>query len=174
MTKRSIVIIVILSIVTSIAGWWLAQPVAPSDVRDVPRTTAQKVRLSPPRSPAPRVDALPPAKPDTAKVPAKPEGPLARLFADREKAFKLTATQLQGYLSANKRNAESLLAALRLTGDLQFLQEAARNLPQDASVQLELALRSGDSGERLRALEAMRQADPENALADYLSAVEHL
>jgi hypothetical protein len=174
MNLRSVLILFLLLIITGIAGWWLAQPVPPFEVPSVPRTIAPKVALHPPQLPAPKVDLPPHGKPIAAQGPTKPEGPLARFFADPNRAFKLTPEQLQTYLTTNKRNAESLLAALRLTSDIQFLQEAARHFPNDPTVQLELALRSGEPGERQRALEALSQADPDNALGDYLLGLEHL
>lgn len=156
--------------VIALLGWKMAgaPPVEVSSPLHKP------LALKAPTAPAPRIappnrsSAKPPA------VPTKPTGPLARLFENQSKAFKLTPAQLQAYLATHKRNAESLLAATRLSGEMAFLQEAARNFPADPAVQLELALRSEVPEERQRALEALRQVDPDNALADHLSAFEHL
>jgi hypothetical protein len=98
---------------------------------------------------------------------------LSQLFKDNGKRLKLSATQLKAYLSKNGRNAESLLAAMRLTGDIAFLREAAQRFPNDAAVQTEVALRSGVAAERRRAIDAMKALDPENALGDHLSALDH-
>lgn len=153
---------------------WLGWRMAEAPQVEVPKTVHRTTPLKAPRSPAPKID-LPILAFETPRpLPPQPEGPLTRLFADPAQSFRLSPTQLQAYLAANKRNAESLLTATRLTGELEFLQEAARRFPADPRVQLELALRSEVPEERKRALEALRQADPENALADYLAAFERL
>ena len=156
--------------VIALWGWKMADapPVEVAGIAHKP------MALKAPRTPAPRVAPPGSSSEPPASVPLKPEGPLARLFANPNQAFRLQADQLQAYLAINKRNAESLLAASRLTGEMAFLQEAARNFPADPAVQLELALRSKVPEERQRALESLRQADPDNALADHLSAFEHL
>lgn len=174
MSARLLLIIATLLLVTGILGWRFAQPVSGPEVQEVARANATKVRVSAPRSPAPKTDPPPPMKPDTGEPVVKPQGPLVRFFENPDKHLKLTPQQLQSYLTSNKRNAESLLAAMRLTGDLTFLREAAKNFPNDAAVQLELAFRSGEPAERRRALDALKQLDPANALSDYLSALEHL
>jgi hypothetical protein len=174
MTRRSLLILAALLLITGLLGWRFAQPVTRPEVKEQPRTHGAGRRIEPPKSPAPKVSPPPPMKADTGRPAAKPEGPLARFFEQPDKLLKLTPAQLQSYLASNKRNAESLLAAMRLTGDLTFLREAAKNFPNDAAVQLELAFRSGIPGERRRALDALKRIDPANALSDYLSALEHL
>lgn len=156
--------------VIALWGWKMAEA-PPVEVAGI---THKPMALKAPRTPAPRVAPPGSSSEPPPSVPLKPEGPLARLFANPNQAFRLQADQLQAYLAINKRNAESLLAASRLTGEMAFLQEAARNFPADPAVQLELALRSEVPEERQRALEALRQVDPDNALADHLSAFEHL
>ncbi len=156
--------------VIALLGWKMAE----SPPVEVARTAHKPLSLKAPRAPVPRVAPPSRSSKTTSSAPSKPTGPLARLFENQSKAFQLTPAQLQAYLATNKRNAESLLAATRLSGEMAFLQEAARNFPADPAVQLELALRSEVPEERQRALEALRQADPDNALADHLSAFEHL
>lgn len=84
----------------------------------------------------------------------------------------LTVEKLRDYLAANQRNAESLVTASRLTNDLALLREAVTRFPGDARAQFDLALRSTDPEERARAAEALRTADPNNAMGAYLSAAE--
>lgn len=84
----------------------------------------------------------------------------------------LKLEQLRAYLAANQRNAESLVTASRVTNDLSLLREAVARFPGDARAQLDLALRTSDPQERARALEALRAADPNNAMGSYLSAAE--
>jgi hypothetical protein len=152
------------------AGWWFGQ----SGVDDAePAKVPVASKVLPPKLPAPAIKPLPPSAPMDA-APTKLEGPLARLMKNPETSLKLTAAQLSTYLAQNRRNAESLLAAFCLTGDLAFLREAAQKFPTNAAVQTELALRSTDETERRQAIDSMRRADPANALGDYLSALDHL
>ena len=141
---------------------------------DTARSSASIAQqVSPPKLPAPAIHPLPPTAP-MAAAPTQPEGPLARLLRNPETSLKLTAEQLGPYLVQNQRSAESLLAAFRLTGDLAFLSQADQAFPSNVMVQTELALRSEDETERRHAIDAMRRADPANALGDYLSAHDHL
>ncbi|MDB6120572.1 MAG: hypothetical protein JWO08_4353 [Verrucomicrobiaceae bacterium] len=89
------------------------------------------------------------------------------------KNVKLTPEQLQTYLMENKRNAESLLIASRVSDDPNLLREAAKLAPGDPRVQFELATRGATDGERRAGIQALKQAAPDNAMGDYLSAMEH-
>lgn len=173
MKARTLFITVGVIGLAAFAGWRVAQPSAYAPGKaETPRTVAQKVRVAPPQLPAPPVEAPPPVKPAENPAPGKPEGPLARFMQNLD-LLKLNVGQLQGYLTENQRNAESLLAAYRLSGDLALLREAAAKFPHDPAVQLEVAFRSGDPVERRNAIDALRRSDPENALGDYLSALDH-
>jgi hypothetical protein len=87
---------------------------------------------------------------------------------------KLTADQVQSYLNANRRNAGSLLAAFRTTEDPALLREAMQNYPNDPQVGFEAAIRKDASpGERRQWLDILKQSAPENALPNYLSALDH-
>jgi hypothetical protein len=160
----------LLTLMVGYAGWWFGK--SGTDRAELPKS-AGVTHVGRPQLPAPAIKPLPPAAPVDAGL-SKPEGPLARLMKNPETSLKLTAAQLSTYLSANRRNAESLLAAFRLAGDLAFLREAAQKFPDNATVQTELALRSTDENERRQAIDSMRRADPANALGDYLSALDHL
>ena len=94
---------------------------------------------------------------------------LARVLGEGE---KLTLERLRDYLAVNRRNAESLVTASRLTGDLAMLREAVTKFPSDARAQFELANRSPDAAERERAAQALIAADPENAMGSYMAAIE--
>jgi hypothetical protein len=94
---------------------------------------------------------------------------------------KLTSEQIAPFLAQNHRNAASLLAAYRATGDRAYLLEAMERFPKDPGVAL-LAfyrgipsgdLRAAASEQRRQWLETFQQAAPDNALADYLSAFDH-
>jgi hypothetical protein len=89
---------------------------------------------------------------------------------------RLTLAQIAPYLNANRRDAQSLIAASRLTGELDLLREAVEQYPADPQVQFAAYFafrenaRPDDQRERLEALKA---SAPDNALANYLTAQEH-
>jgi hypothetical protein len=90
------------------------------------------------------------------------------------KKARLTLAQAAPYLAANGRNAASLLAAFRTTGDSALLTEALQKYSDDPRVPFEAAICNESSPQQRRAaLDAFKQAAPENALAGYLSALEH-
>jgi hypothetical protein len=160
-----------LCLVIAWLGWRLAQSRV---IQTPPKTSAVPLQVKRPALPAPKVPPLPQAREASASAPGEVAGPLSQLFKDNSKGLKLSVAQLATYLSKNGRNAESLLAAMRLTGDIAFLTEAAQKFPNDAAVQTEIALRSGVHGERRRAIDAMKVLDPDNALGHHLSALDHL
>jgi hypothetical protein len=123
--------------------------------------------------PASRIQAA------TAPLEAPPEEPratnlIARLFKNGE-APKLTAEQIESYLATNRRNPESLLAAFRVTKDKAFLKEAQEKFPHDPRVNFNAVAfalhEDAPSEERLQSAEAFKQSAPDNAMANYLSAL---
>lgn len=87
---------------------------------------------------------------------------------------KLTTQQVEGYLKDNNRSAASLLAAFRTTGDQALLEEAMKNFPNDPEVVFEAAFKNDASPEQRRQwLDAFEKSDPNNSLANYLSAHEY-
>jgi len=140
---------------------------------EVNRPVVKTKKVALPALPAPELAPMPAATPPPVVLPEKPTGgPLARLLKETQ-LFKLTPAQLSKYLSENQGNAEALLALFRLTGDMSSLLQAANQFPNDPQVQLQLALSSSDATERRRGIEALRKNDPDNALGDYLSALDH-
>ena len=97
------------------------------------------------------------------------------LFARfKNKSPKLTAEQVEAYLKANGRKASSLLAAYRTSGDPALLQEAMQKYPNDPQVAFEAALDKNLSPEQQRQwLNTFEQSAPDNALANYLSALNY-
>ena len=140
---------------------------------EVDRPVVKTVKVALPALPAPELAPMPAATPPPVMLPEKPTGgPIARLLKETQ-LFKLTPAQLSKYLSENQGNAEALLAVFRLTGDMSSLLQAANQFPNDPQVQLQLALSSSDATERRRGIDALRKNDPDNALGDYLSALDH-
>ncbi|HEX4644348.1 MAG TPA: hypothetical protein VH598_01940 [Verrucomicrobiae bacterium] len=107
-------------------------------------------------------------------LPDKTTTNLLTRLCHGEQPPKLTAEQVEPYLAANHRNAASLLAAFRTTGDAAFLEEAMQKYPKDPRVNLAAIFKPGSSPEdRRQALENFKQSDPGNSLANYLSAKDY-
>jgi hypothetical protein len=89
---------------------------------------------SPPRLklPAPAISLIHQAEADATPQPSR-----IKKLLNGEELPEIRAEQLDGYLAANHRNAASLLAALRLTGNRAFLNEAAEQAPNDPRVAYE-------------------------------------
>jgi hypothetical protein len=92
----------------------------------------------------------------------------------RGDGIELTPEQISAFLTANHRNAESLLAAFRTSKDLTYLREAKERFPDDPRVQFAAIFRSDSTEERSQWLDSLRQTAPDNALPDYLSALDDL
>ena len=145
----------ILSLAALSIAWWAGNRAGESS------------RYSPPIvNPAP-VKNSPPSFIEASAPPLSPT-PLATIL--NHGAPKISLSQLHDYLQANHRDAESLLAASRLTGDLDLAREAARKFPDDPLVHFALATRSDDPTEKGRAIEALTRTDPNNSLGPYLAA----
>jgi RNA polymerase sigma factor (sigma-70 family) len=94
-----------------------------------------------------------------------------RLIAD---PLKVTAAQLEGYLKTHHRDAGSLLAAFRVSHDPALLAEAMQKYPKDPQVDFEAAFQSNATPEERRQwLNAFETAAPNNALPNYLSALDY-
>ncbi len=133
-------------------------------------------RHTPPKLPAPKLTPRPPEVNPTDA----PALPLVNQVLLGRATNRVVLAQLDFYLQANQRNAASLLAAAsvcaesRPGADLDILREAVQAFPDDPRVLLDWLL-WGDAppAERRQALDAFVQAAPQNALADYLSALDH-
>src|SRR5258708_2343565 len=123
---------------------------------------------------APRLPALPMEAAANA-LPTE-DLPSTNLYARfKDQAPKLTADQVEAFLKANGRKASSLLAAYRTSGDPALLKEAMEKYPNDPHVAFEAAIGKDLPPEQRREwLNAFKQAAPENALANYLSAREYI
>src|SRR5690349_1967437 len=82
-----------------------------------PAVAEQKARL---RLPAPRITSTPTVNESPDEL--RPTNLYTRLV--NGDVPKLSAEQIETYLTQNKRNAESLLAAFRASSDPAFLKEA--------------------------------------------------
>ena len=149
------------------------------------------------RHPAPARTELPPAAAPIAVVPDLPtprattvttETPFAQvqgqqttnLMARILELPALTLDQLKTYLEANHRDADSLLAAYQATHERALLDEAIARYPNDPRVAYNAWSRSQPDANdpdalkaRRQALDLLKQAAPDNALANYLSAANY-
>ncbi len=90
-------------------------------------------RVPKPRLPAPRMST----RAALLEAPAEnlqPTNAFARLLNNDGSPPELRRAQIEVYLAANRRSAESLLTAFRLTGDRALLQEASEKHPNDPRV----------------------------------------
>jgi RNA polymerase sigma factor (sigma-70 family) len=86
---------------------------------------------------------------------------------------KITTAQLESYLNDNRRNAASLVAAFRATGDPALLTEATQKYPDDPLVDFAAVFKNDASPEERRHwLDAFKRSAPDNALANYLTALD--
>lgn len=126
-----------------------------------------------------RIPRLPVPPTQVAPAPAVPftePWPSTNLYVLlTNKTTKLTTAQVEPYLKSNRRNAASLLAGFRTTGDRALLEEAMTKYPRDPQVGFEVSIvRDLPAADRRQWLDAFKQSAPDNALANYLSALDQL
>ncbi|MEO6033668.1 MAG: hypothetical protein ABIQ35_00275 [Verrucomicrobiota bacterium] len=104
----------------------------------------------------------------------RPQGNSTNSESSDEDVFdrkKLSRDQIEAYLLKTKRSPESLLNAFIETGDTNFLAEAAKNFPENPIVQWTM-LSKASPEERSQSLEKLKTSSPDNALPNYLSALD--
>jgi hypothetical protein len=160
-----------------VLGWGLLvkQP-PPAAVAPVPASNSDGVEPAlpaPHNTPAASTPAFSPAEP-----PPPATNPLARYI--KGDVPSLTLEQLQTFLQANHRSAESLLTAYQATHNRELLDEAIAKYPNDPRVAFNAWFHpepSADDPEGLKArrqaLDNFKQVAPDNALANYLSAANY-
>lgn len=128
------------------------------------------LRGSTPRLPAPQIKA------NTASTNPAEDSPTASLyerFMQRRSLPELTIEQADAYLKANGRNATTLLAAFRTSHDVGLLREAMGKFPDDPQVAFETLMSKQLTPEEQRPwLKTFEQTAPDNALANYLAAID--
>ena len=154
--------------VSVIAGLILVkslQPAAPLP----PPELADRAPAKSQRSPRPPATA-------SAPEPKSDDPPITNLSADLlsgKETPRLTRAQIDSYLAENHRSAESLLTAFRLSGDRDLLKEAVEKAPHDPRVALTALFKSESPEERRQWLDTFKQSAPDNALPNYLSALDY-
>ena len=126
-----------------------------------------------PSGPGSAPEAAAPAQPARPRVDGARAAGGQTLLARVAALPPLTARQIEVYVEANKRNAESLLAAYRASTNLAYLTEAARRFPADPDVQYAVIASRAAPDVQRQWIEAYKTSSPDNALAWYFSALEH-
>lgn len=128
---------------------------------------------SAPAAPVANVPDSPPvvraAGPVDGAAPGAEKTFLERVNEDASLSL-LSREEADAFVALNKTNAASLIAAHRVTHDLDYLRRAATNFPGDPAVLLRVAAHDAFPENRREWLDRFKAADPGNALADYLSA----
>jgi hypothetical protein len=156
--------------------------------RSLPPESADPVSISSPPKPhlpAPRLSVAP-SKDESTVESIQNTNLWARLM--NGEFPRVSAEQVEAYLQSHRRSAESLLGAFAATGDRAFLREALEKNPNDPRLNFTayfqgdawVAERSAEghdrnhpaSAERRQLLDAMAKAAPDNALANYLLALD--
>jgi hypothetical protein len=107
-------------------------------------------------------------------TPTPATGWLQQLLGENGERAELAPEVLERWLASGRTNAESLLAACQAGGGDRYLRMALTNFPNDPRVLLAASgLNDGPEARRER-LDRLKAAAPENALAYYLSARDHL
>jgi len=161
------------AVVTMSVLGWLALRHSPQAMSTLPDSPAA-AKASAPAAPTP---AIATATDKTAEVSEKREATnfIARLVKGESLPVKLD--QLANYLQANHRSAESLLAAFQATHERSLLDEAIERYPHDPRVAYTAWFRTPAGPDdsdgikaRRQALDVLKEAAPDNALVNYLSA----
>ena len=98
----------------------------------------------------------------------------ATLFDPQAEIPRIPEEVVNRWLAAGRTNAADLLAIRQVSGERKFLLQALTNFPRDPRV-LMAASALPDDPEATRArLDQLKHSAPDNALADYLSARDHL
>jgi hypothetical protein len=164
--------IVIVALAMSLAGWLaFRHSPRPMPTQPDPPAAAKVIALAAP-TPAIAIamDTMPPVSEQRVSTN------FLALLAKGE-SLPVNLDQLAAYLQANHRNAESLLAAYQATHERSLLDEAIATYPHDPHVAYTAWFRppAGPNDPdglkaRRQALDVLKEAAPDNALVNYLSA----
>jgi hypothetical protein len=93
--------------------------------------------------------------------------------SDEKAEPKLPPEKVEEWLAKHNRNAMSLLAAFRSSGDTNYLNEAATNFPNDSHVELSVLAHNEFPADRRKWLDLFKASSPSNSLANYFSAEDY-
>ena len=118
-------------------------------------------------APAPRVEV------SSTTNPPVVQSPYEQLSEFLDSHHELAREEIEAYLQQNKRNAENLLAAYRMSHDQSYLREAATNFPNTPAVQFAIIADKVFPDEQRKWIDAFKTSSPDNALAWYFSALDY-
>jgi hypothetical protein len=150
-----------------------APPTAPSPPEVVSIPEAPEPDL-PPRASLLTASAAAPAAVASNAPAALATNWLQQLLSDDGEALRLPREVIDRWLASGRTNAEDLLAARQAGGGQEFLRMALTNFPNDPRVLFAASALDDGPETRRERLDRFKAAAPDNALADYLSAREHL
>jgi len=108
---------------------------------------------------------------NSTPAPRPAMGSFVSRLSNGGEGIRLSREQIDAFVGSRGRNVDSLLSAFRLSGDEAFLREALERFPNDPQT-LTTALRfESDPGKRLKMAEAIKRADPGNAMGCGMAAV---
>lgn len=165
MSKTTATILVMLAVGAVVAPIIIKHRRAPE-----PRTPELATPTALPVGPASH--QAPPQQPTAiaTRADTQPSNPLLVRVAMLQ---PLTPAQVEAYVTQNKRNAESLLAAYRVSTNLAYLVEAATRFPNDPDVQYAVIAANAAPEAQRDWIEAYKASSPDNALAWYFSALDY-
>ena len=99
--------------------------------------------------------------------------PPKRFIGEDAELAKLPREQLDAYIARCRTNVDSLIAAFQVSQDKEYLRIAATNFPNNPLVQLSVITHDVFPEQKREWMERLKQTEPDNALANYLSAREH-
>jgi hypothetical protein len=169
--KKTGIIIVGVAVVAYLLGWQFNS--RPHETEEPPTPLSE---TSTPADPAPSVQSSNTSRPIESPAPFVPPEKtiLQRLVRHDTNVFKLSPDELLKFLARNGTNAESLLAAFNVTSDKEFLREAVRRYPESAFVLVSALAHNVSPEQRGEWIEQLKRIAPDNPLANYFSARDHL
>lgn len=144
------------------------------------REDSRPLPVVPPAEPPPQtaspVQSVATASPNIAParpLPAVTGNFFTRLQQGDVSLSTLPKEQADAFIQANRTNAESLLAAYQVTRDREYLRRAAEMYPNDPTVLIRAIAFDVTPENKREMIERLKAADPDNAIASYLSAGDH-
>ena len=176
MQSRILVALALLVLAVLVATRWLRTtseglPVALESASTTTNTRSPESSTHPSPIKAPLIASIPA---DQALPNHSRSNLLNVLFTAEGEIPAVSPEFLEGWFASGRTNALDLLAARQAGQNSDFLQQALTNFPNDPRVLLATAQSKEFPEVQRDRLDRLKAADPENAIADYLSARNHL